>query len=123
MAITLPKIDIPHIVYGDGDEGVNRGPGKDGDVIARDPEGDGHEAGQGEAEGITVNIDLEDVLQFFKDELELPDLKPKPHETFEEVRIKYNDISLTGPESLRHNRRTMLQALKRLSATGEIDKL
>ena len=123
MQITLPKIDIPHIVYGDSDTGVSRGPGKPGDVIGKDPDTGEHGAGQDEAEGVEVNVTLDDVLEFFKDELELPDLKPKPHETFEEIRIKYNDISLTGPESLRHNRRTMLQALKRLAATGEIDKL
>ena len=124
MAITLPKIDIPHIVYGDSDEGINRGPGKPGDIIGKDdPDGEGPQAGQGEAEGITVNIDMEDVLAFLKEELQLPDLKPKLNETFEEIKIKYNNIALTGPESLRHNRRTMLQALKRLSSTGEINKL
>ncbi len=125
MSITLPKIDIPHIVYGDSDEGIGRGPGKDGDVIGRDPQdGDGGpQAGQEEAEGITVNVDMEEILAFLKEELQLPDLKPKLNETFEEIKIKYNDIALTGPESLRHNRRTMLQALKRLAATGEMDKM
>lgn len=125
MAITLPKIDIPHIVYGDSDDGISRGPGKPGDVIGRDPEDGegGPKAGQEEGEGIIVNVDMEEVLAFLKDELQLPELKPKLNETFEEIKIKYNDIALTGPESLRHNRRTMLQALKRLASTGEMNKL
>lgn len=124
VPISIPRIDIPHIVYGSGNSGIGRGEGKPGDVIGKDDqEGKGQRAGQGEADGIVVSVDMEDVLHFLKDELNLPDLKPKPNETFEEIKIKYNDISLIGPESLRHNRRTMLQALKRLSATGQINDL
>jgi uncharacterized sporulation protein YeaH/YhbH (DUF444 family) len=124
MAISLPTIDIPHFAFGDGDNGVGRGPGKKGDVIKKDPEpGSGHEAGDEEGEGIIVSFDQDLALQFLQDELKLPALKPKPSQTYEDIKIKYNDIALTGPESLRHNRRTMLQALKRLSATGEINKL
>jgi uncharacterized sporulation protein YeaH/YhbH (DUF444 family) len=33
ISITIPKIDIPHIVYGSGNEGIGRGQGKEGDVI------------------------------------------------------------------------------------------
>jgi len=123
ISISIPKIDIPHITFGDNDQGVGRGPGKDGDVIGRDPKGKGDRAGQGEAEGITINLDLEAVLKFLAEELELPDLKPKPSDTFDEVKIKYNNISLIGPESLRHNRRTFLQALKRQAAEGTINDL
>ena len=124
MSITIPSIDIPYIVYGQGNDGIGRGAGKEGDVIGRDPkDGEKGKAGQEEGEGIVVNVSMEEVLMFLKDELQLPDLKPKLNETFEEIKIKYNNIALTGPESLRHNRRTMLQALKRLSANGEIEKL
>lgn len=124
IAITIPKIDIPHIVYGDSGEGAGRGPGKDGDVIGKDPQpGQGQGAGQGETEGITINLDLEEVLKFMQDELQLPNLKKKPNEIYDEVKIKYNNISLVGPESLRHNRRTLLQTLKRQAAEGTLNKL
>jgi uncharacterized sporulation protein YeaH/YhbH (DUF444 family) len=126
VSINIPKIDIPHIVYGENNSGVGRGDGNPGDVIGRDkkqPGGKGNQAGQEEAEGIMINLDLEDVLKFLQDELELPDLKPKQDNVFEDVKIKYNNISLVGPESLRHTRRTMLTALKRLCSTGEINNL
>jgi len=123
ISISIPKIDIPHITFGDNGQGAGRGSGKEGDVIGRDPKGKGDRAGQGEAEGITINLDLEAVLKFLAEELELPDLKPKPSDTFDEVKIKYNNISLIGPESLRHNRRTFLQALKRQAAEGTINDL
>lgn len=124
IAISIPKIDIPHIVHGESDEGAGRGQGQDGDVIGKDNnKGQGNQAGQDEAEGQMINLDLEQVLRFMQDELELPNLKRKTNETFEEVIIKYNNISLMGPESLRHNRRTFLEALKRQSIDGTINDL
>lgn len=123
ISITIPKIDIPHIVYGSGDEGVGRGKGKDGEVIGKDPKKGQGQAGQGETEGIIINLDLEEVLKFMKEELQLPNLKKKPNEIYDEIKIKYNNISLIGPESLRHNRRTLMQTLKRQAAEGTLNNL
>ena len=124
MNITIPQIDIPRFLHGDTGEGVGRGPGKEGDVVGRDPKpGKGNQAGDSPGEGITITVDMDDVLKFMQDELKLPEMKPKPNEVFEEVKIKYNDISKVGPESLRHTRRTMLEALKRLAISNELDKL
>lgn len=129
--ITIPKVEMPHIGHTRGNTGVGRGMGKIGDVIDRDPpEGGGNGKGQGNsggggehAEGVTITLDMDDVFAFMRNELALPDLKPKPSQVYEEVKIRYDSISLNGPESLRHNRRTMLQAMKRMAAGGEIDKL
>lgn len=122
MTITIPGIEIPHFVHGESERGLGRGPGKDGDVIGRDPpKGQGQGAGTDPGEGITITVDLDDVLKDMGEELQLPNMKPKPNETFEEVKIKYNDISKTGPESLRHTRRTMKEAIKRLALTNTLD--
>jgi uncharacterized sporulation protein YeaH/YhbH (DUF444 family) len=127
IILTIPKIDIPHIVYGDnGEGGIGRGEGEDGKVIGKDEDQDGqkgNKAGQDEGEGIEIAVDMEEVLKFLQDELQLPDMKPKPSDTYEEVVKKYNNISLTGPESLRHNARTLRQALKRQCSDGSINKL
>ena len=123
---SMPRIDIPRIIHGANGEGIGRGPGQEGDVIGRDPDqgdGKGNKAGEEHVDGIQVAIDMEEILKFLKDELELPEMKPKPTETYEEIKIKYNDISKTGPDSLRHTRRTMIEALKRLAMTQNIDKL
>ncbi len=122
--VSVPSIDIPYFAHGEGESGVGRGPGKKGDVIKRDKQkGEGHEAGDDEGEGILVSVPLEYFVDELQKDLKLPDLKPKPTQTYEDIKIKYNDIALTGPESLRHNRRTLLQALKRQAASGELDKL
>ena len=122
----MPKLDIPHIVHGDNGQGVGRGKGKDGDIIKKgnkDGQGQGNQAGQEAQEGIIISVELEEILKWLQEDLALPDLKPKPNETFEEEEIKYTSISLTGPESLRHNRRTMLQAMKRHAAMGDLNKM
>jgi uncharacterized sporulation protein YeaH/YhbH (DUF444 family) len=124
ISISIPKIDIPHIVYGNSKDGAGRGQGKDGETIGQDPKaGKGKGAGQGEQEGITINLDLEEVLKFMQDELQLPNLLKKPNEIYDEVKIKYNKISLIGPESLRHNRRTLKQTMKRQAAEGTLNNL
>jgi uncharacterized sporulation protein YeaH/YhbH (DUF444 family) len=123
VPISIPRMDIPIVVHGDNNKGSGRGDGKDGDIIKKGNKGDkGNKAGTEGADGIIVSIDMDEILNFMKDDLELPDLLPKPNEVLEEENIKYNDISKTGPESLRHNRRTMLQALKRTAASGEVNK-
>lgn len=125
VSISIPQIDIPHFVHGDTGDGVGRGPGKDGEVIGRDPQpGQGGQgAGDTPGEGIQITIDLDDVLKFMEDELKLPKMKPKPNETFDEVKIKYNDISKVGLNSLRHIRRTMKEAIKRRAMMGSLDDL
>jgi uncharacterized sporulation protein YeaH/YhbH (DUF444 family) len=126
ITIKIPAIDIPHFLHGKNPNGVGRGEGNEGDVIGKDKDkgqADGNQAGDSEGEGVIVQIDMEYILQFMKDELSLPNIQPKSNANLEEVKIKYNNISLVGPESLRHTRRTMLTALKRICGTGEINNL
>jgi len=123
MTIPVPQIDIPRIVFGDNGEGVGRGPGKEGDVIGRDPQpGQGTGGGTDEGEGIRITLDLEDVLKFMEDELKLPFMKPKPSQTFEEKKVRYNNISRVGLNSLRHVRRTMKEAIKRRAMCESLDE-
>lgn len=132
FTISAPTIDMPHIVCGDNGDGVGRGPFKKGDVVKRAPkkgngEGEGEdgegEAGDEHAEGIQVSIDAAEMFQWLGEDLELPEMKKKPVDTFEDIKYVYNDISKIGPRSLRHPRRTLLEALKRMSMTGELDNL
>ena len=124
IGVTIPRIDLPHIVFGRPQEGVGRGPGKGGDIIGKDPdkgkEGKGHEGDH--VEGIEVQVDLEYILKLLKDELELPDLKPKASQTFEDEKVVYNGISKVGPNALLHKRRTLRETMKRVSAAGGLEK-
>lgn len=126
VPVNIPYIDLARFRYGKPDKGIGRGPGKPGDVIGHDPKkgkGKGKGAGQGHAEGFEVMVDLEYIIQFMKEELQLPNLKPKPNPTFEEVKKRYNSESRTGPAALLNRRRTYRNALKRQMATGNYTKM
>ncbi len=122
IAINLPRIITPRFVHGESDkEGIGSGQGNKGDVVGRKP-GKG-KAGQESVDGINVVVDLEFVLRFLQDELELPNLQPRDLNVFEDIKYRYNSISIVGPDSLRHVRATMKQAMKRLAATNQLDQL
>jgi len=125
IRVNVTGIEQPRFLHGDnGQKALGRGEGEEGDVVGYEPgDGKGNKAGDQHVDGITVGVDLDEFLKFLKDELQLPEMKPKPNQTYEEIKIRYNDISRMGPESLRHTRRTMLEAAKRLAATGELQKL
>ena len=121
----IKGIEQPFFAHGDNGEGVGRGPGEKGKVVGYDPpdgQGQGSEAGDGEEDGILVSVDLKEFLKLIGETWKLPNMKPKPAEVFEEVKKRYNDITRTGPESLRHTRRTMLEAVKRLASNGQLDQ-
>lgn len=123
IAVTIPKIDLPYITFGKPGDGVGRGQGKPGDVIDKD--GKGKQPGQpgtDPGDAITVNVDLDEAFNLMKDELQLPNLKPKPNQTYEEVRTVYNGKSKIGPNSLLNKRWTMLESMKRHAALGQLGK-
>jgi len=125
MTVAVPEIDEPRIVHGKNDSGIGRGPGKPGDVIGKNPQKGKGQQGVGEEhqEGILVSVDAEDVIDILGAELALPPMRPKPTQTFEETKTVYNHIAKMGPESLRHTRRTILEAVKRMAASKQLDNV
>lgn len=126
IRVNVPGIEQPRFIFGGNNQGLGRGKGDKGDTVGYGPpngKGSGQGAGTEHADGITVGVELEYFLKFLKEELHLPDMKPKPTQTYEDIKIRYNDISRIGPESLRHTRRTLLEALKRAAASGDLAKL
>lgn len=124
ISIPIPRIDLPHFVYGPSDEGLGRGEGENGKVVGRDDapgKGKGNKASQDEGDFIEVQVDMKTILDEMAAELKLPNIQPKANQTFEEERIKYNSISRIGPQSLLHRRKTLQQAMRRLSASGKLN--
>ncbi len=122
IIINVPQIDLPTIRYGRNSTGTGAGPGDIGDIIGRDPQAaPGNQPGDTPGDVIPVGIDLDVILKFMKYELELPNLEPKDATDVFKEKIIYNGIKRQGPESLRHNRRTMRNAMLRMIQTGEYD--
>jgi hypothetical protein len=67
---------------------------------------------------LEVDVSLEELAAMLGEELELPRIQPKGAANVVAEKSKYNSIRQTGPESLRHFKRTYLNALRRQISTG-----
>ncbi len=113
VSIPLPQIGIPRLRYGENKGGVGQGDGE-----GQGP-GEGQEAGDAPGEHVLeVDISMEELAEILGEELELPRIEPKGNQKTQTEKTKYTGISTVGPESLRHNKRTFKQALKRSIASG-----
>lgn len=122
--VSVPSIDIPNFRFGKNQQGVGRGKGDEGDVIGQDPNSGDEpgEPGEEAGEHTLVAVDLDEVLDLLKEELELPNIEPKQNEKFTVEQYRYTGIKKTGPDSLRHIRRTMREAMIRLIESGDYDE-
>jgi uncharacterized sporulation protein YeaH/YhbH (DUF444 family) len=122
VSIPLPQLDVPHFRYGkNGSGGVGQGDGEEGTPVAP---GEG-EPGTGKAGSdpgahiLEVEVSLEELAAILGDELQLPRIEPKGKANVDQKKAKYTSIRRSGPESLRHFRRTYMEALRRQISTNE----
>ena len=123
VSIPVPNLEVPHFRFGkNGNGGVGQGDGEEGETIGQggDPQDGNGPAGSEPGAGhfLEVDVSLEELAQILGDELELPRIEPKGAANIVEKKARYNSVRRTGPESLRHFRRTYMRALKRQIATG-----
>lgn len=122
VSIPVPSLNTPRFRFGDnGNGGVGQGEGEEGDAVGQGQGqgGSGGAGGEAGAEHYTeVDVPLEELAQMLGEELELPNIEPRGKATIEAAKAKYNSVRSTGPESLRHNKRTYLKALQRQISTG-----
>lgn len=115
VAIPVPQLDLPHFRYGkNGNGGVGQGEGDVGQ-----PLGPGEQGGEGQAGSepgqhiLEVELSLDELAQLLGDQLELPRIEPRGKQQLSHEKNRYDSIRRAGPESLRHFKRTYVQALKR----------
>jgi len=121
ISIPLPQIELPRFKYGHKQVGgVGQGEGEEGTPIAVEPTpGAGQGAGSEGAEHILeVEIDLDELAEILGEELELPRIQPKGTQNIQSDVDRYTGIHRTGPESLRHFKRTFKHAMKRQIMAG-----
>ncbi|MAT69083.1 MAG: hypothetical protein CMJ58_06110 [Planctomycetaceae bacterium] len=126
VSIPVPQLDVPKFRFGkNGSGGVGQGEGDVGDPVGKPGDGDGGQGGAGSEPGsghlVEVDVSLDELAEMLGDELELPNIKPKGSANIIAEKSKYNSIRQTGPESLRHRRRTYLRALRRQISTGSYE--
>jgi hypothetical protein len=123
VSIPVPYVQLPQFRYGGRQMGgVGQGEGNVGTPIGSDGDQTGQGAGEGGAEHILeVDVTLEELAQMLGEELELPNIEPRGKKNIINQADRYTGIATTGPESLRHFKRTYKQALKRHLLTGSYD--
>lgn len=126
ISIPVPQIDLPHFRFDHRETGgVGQGEGGTGTVLqpGNVQPGNGHEAGGegGGEHGLDVEVSFEELAQMLGEVLELPKIEPKGSERLVSQRHRYTGIQTTGPESLRHFKRTYKQALRRHLVMGQYD--
>jgi len=124
VSIPLPQVDIPRFKHGQRQQGgVGQGDGQPGDSLGQGEQ----QPGQGEAGDrpgehlLEVEVSLDELAEILGEQLALPRIEPKGAERIVSFKDKYTGIRSTGPESLRHFRRTFKQALRRQISSGTYD--
>jgi sporulation protein YhbH len=123
VSIPLPELEIPRFRFGQRGQGVGQGEGNPGDPVAIDPDAEGTgEAGSEPGEHILeVEMTIEELAEIMAEELELPHIEPRGKKNISAEKDKYVGIAKTGPESLRHFKRTFRQAMRRQIMSGTYD--
>jgi hypothetical protein len=123
VSIPVPNIETPRFKHGQrGSGGVGQGEGETGQPIGRgQQEGDGQgQAGDQPGSHIReVEISLDELAEMLGDELELPNIEPKGKNAISSKKDRYTTIRPTGPNSLRHFKRTYKRALLRQIALND----
>lgn len=121
ISIPVPQINIPKFRFGQKDTGgVGQGDGEEGDPLGQgEGQSGGKEAGDQPGEhAIEVEFTTEELAQIMGEELALPKIQPRGVHRIISEKERYTGIRQTGPESLRHFKRTFKEALKRQLASG-----
>jgi sporulation protein YhbH len=116
VSIPLPQIEVPQFRYGQkGSGGAGQGDGDVGTPLGPPQPGQG-KSGAGDQPGghiLEVELTMEELAAILGEELALPRIEPRGKKNITTTRDKYTGIRQTGPESLRHFKRTFKRALKR----------
>jgi sporulation protein YhbH len=124
VSIPIRQIEIPNFRHETRKSGgVGQGEGEEGTPIGQGEDEGGGQAGDAPGRHILeVDVSFEELARIMGEELELPNIEPKTRDTIQAESGRYTSISSSGPESLRHFRRTFRRALKRQIASGTYDR-
>ena len=122
ISIPVPSVDLPHFRLGKNEGGVGQGPGGPGDPVG--PGDDSTPGLAGEEPGrhlLEVELSMEDLAAILGEGLALPRIEPRGTRSVVSSKDRYRSVRRTGPESLRHFKRTYKKALRRQITAGNYD--
>lgn len=123
VSIPMPQIQLPRFRYGENQNGgVGQGEGEPGQPApGQEGEGQGQAGEDPGKHTLEVDVPLEELAKILGEELELPAIEPRGNKQIRTDAGRYTGIRRSGPQSLRHWKRTFREALKRQIASGTYD--
>jgi len=119
ISIPVRGIELPHFRYGDNnDGGVGTGEAGVGDAVDGQGDGKGPGGSQPGSHILEVEVSLDELADILAEELQLPRIEPKGKHIITSKKERYSGLRQTGPESLRHFKRTFKHALRRQIISG-----
>jgi hypothetical protein len=114
VSIPIPHLELPHFVHDTGGRGVGQGE-------VQGEEGGGTAGDQPGTHILEAEFAVEELATMLGEALELPRIQPKGADELTSASGRYTGIATSGPESLRHFKRSYRQALRRLIVSGTYD--
>jgi hypothetical protein len=103
--------------------GAGQGQAKPGDVLEPHADTEGRAAGRGGDEqggpSFVLEFNVDDILDWLWEELELPNLQPRRGSDLEQDELEREGWDRRGPRARLDRRRTLKEAVKRRSVQGE----
>ena len=124
VSVPIPQISLPRFRFSAKRQGgVGQGDGEPGTPLGKenatgDPKAAGNEPGDHVLE---VDVTLQEMAKILGEALELPNIKPRGRKNISVTQDRYTGVSKSGPDSLRHFRRTFKRALRREIMAGAYD--
>lgn len=123
VSVPISRIDLPHFRFLDQSKGgVGQGEGKEGDSTdksnnktnAKNPKA----GSEGDEHALEMEVSLDELADMLGEALGLPAIKNKGYNRIKSESVNYSSIHHSGPNALRHFKRTYKNALKRQIASN-----
>ncbi len=126
ISVPLSRVDLPNFRFLDKSQGgVGQGKGHKGDALGqkeKDKAASNQKAGSDSADhALEVEVSLSELADMLGEELMLPSIEKRGSDRIRTETINYTGIHTSGPNALRHFKRSYKNALKRQIAMGIYD--
>ncbi len=125
VRISIPAINIPKLKYGFNKKNSFSSEDADSEKNGNRSQKAKNQAEAGKDPGthiMDVDVTFDDLADILKEELQLPRIQPKGAKHVKTDTLKYTTRSLKGAMSLRHNKESYKQALKRSLLLNNYDE-
>jgi uncharacterized sporulation protein YeaH/YhbH (DUF444 family) len=120
ISVPISRIDLPHFRFLDKRQGQK---GDSLDKSKSEKTSGERKAGQDSDEhALEIEISLSELADFLGEELGLPRIEKKGNNKLKNETLQYTGIHTSGPNALRHFKRTFKNALKRQISAGLYDE-